>query len=719
MTRKATPGRRHVHEVASPAGYADALFHAAGLRPFLAGKPAPRLLGWGMGALHGGACGIRLRHIPWLDVTYLDMTSQYAAAASLAGAWELLSAEHVVDQDEDPAAFTKLLRGLAVEHMLDDPALWRRLARTFCQVIPQGDVLPHRVPSQKRWQSKLAPLQYRKSLPYNGAHLAASVLRTGRIPHIERCFTLHGEGQQRLNPVTLPSGRQIDPNLDDLLLELAIDRLLVPDPHDKAAKVTVSAACFGLLCHINNDTPGTTGAMLVIDQAGVEHRVRLDPTEQPGRWFAPPIAAAVTATGQLLLMCARLLVEQAGGTVAYWDTDSLIIPSNREGGPLRCPGGPERIWDGDEAITLLSYDQIDQVRRQMERISPYPVEVAPGEPTLLSIEPENYDAHGQRRQLYLWATAPKNYDLYTSPEPGLIELVKCSEHALGHLEPPGRDTAFINSGKGYLLRQELGLATTLPDWWDDWAISIITLTQPHELNIAQAAEDAYAEPQERPADRVMPYSRLAVAHPLPQYAHRDGGGRVTPVAPYHDGFDPTTAAWRDLYTGQPLALHAVTRNLTESDLHHVDGRVLVKTLGAAFAANHRRHDPAMNTPTGDPCTAATTGIILERPTEAYRVELISKETRNIDRAGITEDPAYTDLLDPFETAWRDHYLPTLRILAPNLLPRGRPSQERRVTLAVRAGELALEALAAADVDCAGLKDAEHACYRFLNLACGT
>jgi len=110
-----------------------------------------------MAALYGDVCSIRLRRVPWLPVAYLDMRSQYAAAASLAGAWDLLRAERVSDQDADPAAFTELLRGLTVEQLLVSPVLWRRLGQTYCHVLADGDVLPHRVAAHNRWQSKLAP----------------------------------------------------------------------------------------------------------------------------------------------------------------------------------------------------------------------------------------------------------------------------------------------------------------------------------------------------------------------------------------------------------------------------------------------------------------------------------------------------------------------------------------------------------------------------------
>lgn len=83
----------------------------------------------------------------------------------------------------------------------------------------------------------------------------------------------------------------------------------------------------------------------MIDHIGDEHARWLDPAEEPARWFAPPVAA-VTATGQLLLTCTRLLFDQVAGVVACWDTDSLIaactstvVSFGAQAGPRGFPTG--------------------------------------------------------------------------------------------------------------------------------------------------------------------------------------------------------------------------------------------------------------------------------------------------------------------------------------------------------------------------------------------
>lgn len=179
------------------------------------------------------------------------------------------------------------------------------------------------------------------------------------------------------------------------------------------------------------------------------HRPRT--IEEPGRWYFPPLAAAVTGGGRLLLHLARKLVERAGGTVAYWDTDSPAVVATLDGSLVPCPGGSERDEHGRETIPALSYAQVlEQVQAALEPLNPYPVELRPYEhaylpgttrpdrlgmpreesgswarvrpPGLLELEDENFDGGpSQRRQLYLSADASKAYDLYFCELPALTE----------------------------------------------------------------------------------------------------------------------------------------------------------------------------------------------------------------------------------------------------------------------------------------------------------
>ena len=681
MARKKTRSRPSLKpdEIYSPASYAQGVFEAVGLNlPLVAFPDLPKsVLGKTMAAFFGGDCAASVRHVPKLPVSYLDVTSEYPVCAHLIGGFELLRASRIEVVQEDPEELRAFLASLTVERLLTEPALWIRLGRTFVDLIPRGDVLPHRVPNGKAWLLEISPLRFDEPLPFSLADVT-SVLETGRVPEIVSGFSLQPHGCQRLSPLTLPSGRVLDPDSDDLFLALAEERLMLGRRGDLPAwqqkqqsgllKLTVNAACFGLPCQVNvRETSSDSQDADVVGPDGKERCVKVDAIEEPGRWYFPPLAAGVAAAGRLMLEVARLLVEEAGGSVAYRDTDSLCILSTPEGGQVPCPGGREYLADGTPAAHALSYVEIEQaVRAPFERLSPYDPELNPDAgPFLLGLEPENFSGDPpRRRQLRLDVTASKSYELYALSEAGEenapdLELVKVSEHGLGHLldprDPESGDTGWIAEGKEHLLRAEIELLTFEPEWFPEPALSVVALNRPSELaRLARIFKDKRA---------VWPYARLAVAHPLPLYARDEKGERRTPVAPFHAGFDPAAASWCALVNGEPLRLRIAGEILGEADLRVEPGRVLCGSVGEALRRDHRRTEKKALAADGAPCRAGTVGLLTPAPTDAYRVVLIGKETRNLERASVTEDPVTTLYSDVEEDAWQKAFLPVLGDLA--------------------------------------------------------
>ena len=74
-----------------------------------------------------------------------------------------------------------------------------------------------------------------------------------------------------------------------------------------------------------------------------------------------PVAALVTAGARLLLAVAERLVHDAGGEVAYCDTDSLFIVSTQHGGFVPCTNGPYVLSDGHRAVRALSWPQVNAI----------------------------------------------------------------------------------------------------------------------------------------------------------------------------------------------------------------------------------------------------------------------------------------------------------------------------------------------------------------------
>jgi hypothetical protein len=725
-----TPGGERVSpdQVYSPASYAEALLETVGFELPLAHCELPASAhAQAMGAFYGGDCGVAVRQVD-VPAGYLDITGHYPVSAHLAGTFELLRATKLELVEECPLELQTFLSQLGTERLLSEPALWKRLGRTLCLVRARGNLLPHRVPHGKTFLLKTAPLWSEQPLPYLLADLAVDTLRSGLLPEIVSAFSIRPapRRRKRLRTLPLPSGHAYDPAREDLCLALAEERLrlkrqtnLPADERERQAKLVkliVNAACYGLLCQTNVQ-PGGEIEVSALD--GDRRISRVDAVEEPGRWAMPLLAAGVTATGRLLLQLARLMVERAGGSVCSWDTDSLCVAATREGGLIPCRGGRLRDGQGREAIRALSFAQLAQLQAEFEQLSPYKPDLKtdPATPLLLALEPENLDPDsGERLDLHLSATAAKNYDLYTLGEhvPPTLTLRKSSEHGLGHLRTPGRpdrdERQWIEQGRRHLLKERLGLPSERPDWWEEPAISVLTLNRPGELARLQANLAAFGT-----RTLLCPFSRIAVAHPAPLYARGADGRRRTPVAPFHTGFDPRRARWHDLATGQPLALRfPAADRLSEADLTTaIAHTVLCDSVGAALERNSRRPEAKALDAHGDLCGRSTVGLLQPAPTEAIRLLAIGKETRNLERAGISEDPAHTLYTDPNLDAWQQTILPALRRLAPGIIPRGRPSRDQRAQLAQQAGQLARAALQEGAPDNAPLSDPEQACYLYL------
>lgn len=698
--------------VYSSASYGRAWFDASGAERPLARNPKfPReALAAAMGAFFGGECAVTVRTTKEpLPCLFLDYTSGYPVVARLQHADRVLKADRLdVVVEEDPAEVAAWLATVTDADLLN-PQLHEELAMRFVELTPDGQWLPHRLPAGKHWKTQLGPLHSNEPLWYPLQDVLRASLLGGPPPRIARAFGVVAPGQQDgLRPVRLPSGQIVGPE-DDLLFALARERL--DGGSWLGAKACANSCCSGLFAQINdNDTPGKKTLQHVWYPDGRTHSENGSDVETPGPWYLPPLAASITAGQRLLLHLMIRLVEQAGGTIAYRDTDSLAVVATPEGGLIPCPGGPHRDDHGRECIRALSFTEVEAICHQLEPLNPYRDTDGKHAPPLLKIEDDNLDNDGRLVQAYLHARSTKNYDRYqlAHDENGVVSvrLTKPSEHGLGHLHPhwpnPGD---WIRQGREYLLKTDLGLPASRPDSFDDIAVSIIRNSDPCELNRPHASTSRKAR-----AAGPRPFSRIAVAHTDPFYRDQDGE-RVIPVALWHDGLTPETATWHNLRDGRPLTIQPASDQIRESDLS-AGGPVPVQTMRDVFNRVAQRHDHALDH-NGHPVGPHTSGLITPAATQAVTVQTIGRETTDADRVGITNDPAYRSYSDPARDAWqlaRD----TLRILAPGLLPPGRPRESDKPYLIRQAGELARRELAKL-TDAEPPTDPVVACHLYLTL----
>jgi len=178
-----------------------------------------------------------------------------------------------------------------------------------------------------------------------------------------------------------------------------------------------------------------------------------DTIEQPGRFYFPLLGALITSGGRLLLAMIERCVRDAGGTYMCCDTDALAIVANKIGGTVQMP-------DGAPPIKALSWDEVEQITKRFDSLSPYNRKVVPH---LLRLTDENYDKNGAQRQLFGLSIAAKRYALYTT---------KCNRPYCSHrncltiVDPKDHGLIFCAPSED----RENGL----PKWW--WELWRFLLT---------------------------------------------------------------------------------------------------------------------------------------------------------------------------------------------------------------------------------------------------
>ncbi len=186
-----------------------------------------------------------------------------------------------------------------------------------------------------------------------------------------------------------------------------------------------------------------------------------------------PIAALVTAGARLLLATAQRLVHDAGGEVAYCDTDSLFIVSTEHGGLVPCTNGPYVLPNERRAVRALSWAQVSVILNDLAALKVFNVDGSS-----FKVEKENFDC-GQRREVWFYGTREKSYCLFVFGDDGTPVPVKTSAHTIGQYRSPypvDRERRWISEAWKYAIREVLGLPVEAPAWLELPATSQLTLT---------------------------------------------------------------------------------------------------------------------------------------------------------------------------------------------------------------------------------------------------
>ena len=463
----------------SPASIAKAYLDAMGVVPPTEKFDIPNeIFGIAMQAYYGGRAECRVRRVS-VPVMHTDFKSQYPTVNTLLGNWDALTAKKISFEDA-----TEDVRKFISKITLDDlfkPATWKKLS-FFALVLPEKDILPVRTVYNGITQNiGINELSSNTPIWFAGPDLAASVLLSGKIPHIKKAIRMVPHGKQvGLKKTSLRGMVGIDPRSDDpfrLFVEQR-ERHRLEEGLARFLKVLANAGSYGLFVELN---PEKLSKPVEIKVFSGESSFDQSSTyiEKHGRWYFPPLGALITAGGRLLLAMLERGVRDAGGTYLFCDTDSLCIVASENRSLIECLGGTGKLPNGKEAIHALSRKQVEDVAEKFKKLNPYDPTVVPD---LLKIETVNFDSAGHLRKLKGYATSAKRYTLHLLTKSKLT-IIEPKAHGLGYLYPPvetkdKNDPHWTYEAWDWMLRQDLGLPSTVPTWVDLPAMMRIVLSTP-------------------------------------------------------------------------------------------------------------------------------------------------------------------------------------------------------------------------------------------------
>jgi hypothetical protein len=609
----------------SPAAMSKAYLDAIGLRPILDRQPDfPReILGYAMSAFFGGRAECRIRRVP-VPVKLLDFTSMYPTVGALMDLHRFHIAERI-DTIDATKEVRELLERVTLEAVLDQ-ALWPKLVG-FVLIEPKDDVLPVRAAyDAQTWGIGVNPLTSTEPLWHSIADCVQSKLLTGRSPKVVRAIRLVPVGRARgLRSVKLRGVVPLDPAADDPFRSMVEERQRVRrrtdiDDQEKkrlstSLKVVATAGSYGILSEFNRDElPKGKQARVVVhgrDESPFEDRV-CGP-EDPGRYCFPPLAACITGAARLMLAVLERLVTGLGGAWAFCDTDSMAIVCSESGGLVACPGGPERLPDGSEAVRALSFDQVEAIQARFEALNPYDQEAVP------SILKDEATAT-------CFAISAKRYVLYDLDEAGNPVFLKDhppSEHGLGQLlnplDPEDEDRRWIPQMWSVIVHEALGLPAERPSWFERPTMIRTSVTSPAVLRAFGRLNEG--KPYD---DQVKPFNFMLSAAGVTPPAGIAPSQRFRLVAPW----EPDSSRWS---------------RLSWVDLHHPDrGPYRITTVAGRsgqpkvdnygdVAEKYAAHPEAKALgPDGKPCGRGTVGLLQRRLVIAGEIKLIGKESNRLE-----------------------------------------------------------------------------------------
>jgi hypothetical protein len=728
----------------SPASVGKAYLRAMGVLPILERQPdfPKQYLGYAASAFFGGRTSAHIRKVA-VPVVYVDFLSMYPTVNGLMDLWQFVTARKIKIIEHCQSQVVQFLTELRPDDLFK-PEIWKNLGG-FVKVSPGGDILPCRAKFSTESNDWQVALNYLHGENDNSQHalwfslpdVVASVIKTGKVPHIVDAFRIEPHGVlSGLKPIRLRGEIEVDPRNQDLFRVAIEQRKRLPHRTDisdsekkrldKALKVLANATSYGIYAEMNRQESEDAVDVFCHGIDTESFTCRVPHPDVPGEYCFPPMAALITGGARLMLALLEKSVSDFGGTYAMEDTDSMAIVATEHGGLVPCPGGDRRTGDVRPAIKALSWKQVAQIRKKFEALNPYDRDAVPG--SILKLEDDNYEngdpKTGKRRQLYCFAISAKRYALFVKDAVGRPVLLRdgvnnhadrWSEHGLGHLlnptDPKSEDREWIAQVWENMISRALGFATPKLSFEDVPAVGRVTISSPAMMRPLAALNEG-----KKYAAKIKPFNFVLTCH-VKQLGHPTGADpeRFHLIAPY----SPDSRTWRkmkwiDQYSGN---LYSITTDGS----HGTRQAARVKTYGDVVREYEFHPESKCADADGGICDKQTVGLLQRRHVFIDLIKHIGKESNSLEavEAGLihSEHGVYTEYPDERRDEWRVKILPALKKMpVPDILKECDMSRSALVEVLAgrsrphRANREKLATIARRLVSIDGLLDGASKCY---------
>ena len=475
-------------------------------------------------------------------------------------------------------------------------------------------------------------LSSEKDIWVAGPDLIASVIRTGKVPHVLEAIRIVPVGKQKgMRPVKLRGMVEIDPYKHDMFKQVIELRKSKTTNKDLAYALKLFAnAMYGFFAEVNpeNVKPLKVKVFKGKDSSSIYTPRKKNPRdkvvtiEKQGQWYASYLASLITSGGRLLLGMIEESVARAGGTYLYADTDALGIVASEDGGPLdHVPGCKEH------GVRALSWKEVQAIVDRFESINPYDRAAVPNL-NFLNLTDDNYanKAKTKRRNLLGVSLSAKRYVLYERDGEN-ITIINPKAHGLGYLYPPCDSpkgwedehemTLWIHVAWEWMLRKILGLKQIDVPW----------LKYPQMQREAVTTYNLFLGLQQlkgiRPFIEFRPFNFFM--RPVAQ-KHNAGHGEtalslVTPLET-----DPN--AWSSVEcfnTADPSDNNRYRTTTNIMDTVDSPDSIWVKNFETLLCDYIKHPESKSLGPDGKDCTGRTCGLLQRRHIYAEEIERIGKE----------------------------------------------------------------------------------------------